>query len=608
MERHPMHRRGFLRTASAVALASAWRARAQQADAGLSCDLVLRGGVVVDGSGGPARQADVGVKAGRIAAIGGTLTGKEEIDCRGKVVCPGFVDLNTHLDLRCYSSGTISELPAPEGPYPESCTRMMLEQGITTVLAGNGGWSAPDIGAHLGAMRTEGVAFNYATLAGLSSMRAGAGQETGVVPSLLAALDAGAFGVSADLAAVSSPGEVQALARAAGAVTGALLSVRLRDTGAGLAASTGEALELATEAGARLQISRMRASLDPGWEQLVPALDLVAQAIAAGADVGVDTYVHPGCGMSARVAYLPPEFHDPATNEALAARRRDETVIAYVAERMALVEPMAFYPRTRVWDSVYDFTLIEVARSQRALNLVDFLVDLVLTEKVLPGGAPAQGVYLAEMLLEEHLYAMLERPWMAVASDAGGAPGMDTSQLFPWCFGNTVRALQTFATRLPAELFAAPGTAKPKPNPLGPAPIPPDKPEEPPTEPTKPTPTAVEPAAPGGTAKPPTDEAPDEDVPEVKPPPLSFTEVVRRMTSLPAARLGLADRGTLAPGAWADVVVLDPGRLADRASPTTPATRPAGVVCVLVNGQRCVEAGKWNSARPGQVLVRAGKV
>lgn len=600
-----MDRRAFLQSASALALAAAWRAQAQGADAGLACDLVLRGGVVVDGSGGPARQADVGVKDGRIAAIGGSLTGKEEIDCRGKVVCPGFVDLNTHLELRCYSSSTSSGLPAPEGPYPEWCTRMMLEQGVTTVLAGNGGWSAPDIGAHLAAMGTEGMAFNYATLAGLSTMREGAGQDTGVVPSLLAALDAGAFGVSADLAAAASPGEVQALARAAGAVPGALLSVRLRDTGAGLSAAVGDALELGAEAGARLQISRMRASLDPGWEQLAPALALVDTAIAAGADVGVDTYAHPGCGLSARVAYLPPEFHDPATNEALRARRADAAIIAYIAERMAVVEPMAFYPRTRIWDAVYDYTIIEVARAQRALNLVDFLVDLVLEEKVLPGGAAAQGVYLAEMLLEQQ-YAMLERPWMALASDAGGAPGMDTSQLFPWCFGNTIRALQTYAARLPAGLFEAPtGAAKPKPNPLGPAPIPPDEPETAPVEPTKPETVVPETGAAAGEGGTPVEEAPEEEIPEVAPPPLSFPEAVRRMTSLPAARLGLTDRGSLTPGAWADVVVLDPARLADRAAPTTPATRPSGVVCVLVNGQRCVEAGKWNSARPGKVLVRA---
>ncbi len=604
-----MHRRAFLTSASALGLAGLWRASAQTTGTAAECDLVLRGGIVVDGTGGEPRIADVGVKDGLIAAIGGAIVGKQEIDCVGAVVCPGFIDLNTHLDLRCYSSGAAYGLPAPEGPFPEQLARLMVEQGVTTVLAGNAGWSAADIATHLAALRAEGLPFNYATLAGYSALREGAG-EGGVAPRALAALEAGAYGISVDLAApqnAGSPGELQALTRVAGSVEGALLSVRLRDTGSGLAGSVSEALELAAESGMRLQISRLRATLDPGWEQLAPALDLIDQAVAGGLDVAADTYAHPGCGMSVRGAFLPPEYADPATNEALAARRQDPALLAQVAERMGAIEPTVFYPRTRAWESVYDYTLVEVARAQRAINLIDFVIDLALAEKTLDRGLVAQGIYLAEMLLE-HVDGLLARPWMAVASDVGGAPGLDLSQLFPWSSANTIRTLETYAEALPAGLLPAQaGGATPPPSPLGPAPIPPDAPDKPPVKPETPDKPPTEPTGP--TAPPTGDEAPPEDDgPDLnaRTRPLSFAEAVRRMTSLPAARLGLTDRGVLRPGARADIVVLNPKRLVDRAGPTTPLTRPAGVTHVFVNGQRCVEAGKWNETRGGTVLARGG--
>jgi len=120
-------------------------------------DLVVTGGTVVDGTGRAAYAADIAIKDGRIVSIGriGRTAAREAVDARGLTVAPGFIDVHTHAD------------DLAEHPRAENFVRM----GVTTIVAGNCGASALDVGEALTAIRDTGASVNYATLVGHNTVR-----------------------------------------------------------------------------------------------------------------------------------------------------------------------------------------------------------------------------------------------------------------------------------------------------------------------------------------------------------------------------------------------------------------------------------------------------
>lgn len=537
-------RREFLRAAG-VGIAGALALSADRAlgQADREHDLVLKGGTVVDGTGAPPRAADVAVARGLIAAVGQGLAGKTQVDCSGWLVCPGFVDIHTHLDLACWP--TVVDIPMPplERSYPADYYRIMLEQGITTALVGNCGYSAPDIAAHLSAVEADGPALNYATLVGLTTLRGAAAEGQDAMAGLRTALESGAFGLSVNLATGSSAdapvGELIAPARLLGAHDGAVLAVHRRTEDRDLEKSTAEALTLGRMSGAPLQISHMRARTAPAWPQAQAAYDLVSAAIAAGLDVAADTYAHPGGGTTLAWSFLPPEYWSGDPVERLKDKRRDPALIEYIAQRIATIDPTMYYPRCLTWEGTFDADLPAVLVSRlkpgRSPILMELIVDVIIEDTArVPGtDVPSMGINLLEMQPDD-IAAALKHPFMMIASDAGGPPSGDLRSLFPWCFANCPRVL---------SLLAGEGKA------------------------------------------------------------LTYEEAVRKMSAMPADRLGLKDRGRIAEGAAADLVVVNPQKVRDTSTPTAMA-RPSGIERVYVNGELVVEAGRYNSARAGKVLRR----
>ena len=617
-----MDRRGFFRVAAAGAAGvAAVGRRYGYAQEPIECDVVLRGGTLIDGTGAAPVLADVGIRRGEVAAIGVAMTGVEEVDCTGLTICPGFVDIHTHMDVACWPAPMDVPLPPHEGPYPELHSRMMLEQGITTVLAGNCGYSAGAIGAHLAALESEGVPFNYATLAGHATLREGATDLRQVQARLDEALREGAYGLSLNrahgAAAEAETDELIALVRLVGAVEGGLLAVHRASETAGLIDATTEAITLGRMSGAQVQISHMRSRFEPNWPNAAAAYDLVEEARDAGIDVAADLYVHPGAGMTVPMAYLPPEYWVSGDREALEAARYDADLLAYVGERVALVDPTLFFPRAAAYEGYGDFSLIGVVQSlttwDRPRNLLDQIVDLALSSEGPVRGTPLppMGIYMNEMSLEAISQA-LARPFMMVASDAGGPANIAPQGLVPWSFSNTARLLGTFAGELEAERRQAV--------------VAPEQPETPEEAGNRDTGQGAYRPGRGRTER---EQGSEGNAPEASPPPpdtedplqepevasevqeriqnlrvLPYPEAIRRMSAMPAERMGLANRGRIAPGMAADIVVLDLANTRDVSLPYTANARPRGIRRVYVNGRLVVADGEYNGERHGVILRR----
>lgn len=495
--------------------------------------LVLRGGTVIDGTGAPAIGADLLLAEGRVAALlpPGTEVAARELDVRGKVVCPGFVDIHTHSDLTLLSD-----------PRAQSKVR----QGVTTEVVGNCGLGVvprpvrdragmraavayldldpqvrldqPDLAGYLDALERARPAVNVAALVAHLPLRWGVRQgEAGPVDDaglarmrarLGDALDQGAVGLSTGL--IYPPlqhADHRELCALAEVVAGRdkLFAWHIRDYTDRLLESVAEVLAVARETGCRTQISHLMSVGRRNRGVVLEALAMIERARDEGLDIGVDIY--PYLAGNAPLAQLLPGWL-PVGAERAALLREPETRQRIQAEWRH--NPVG-------WDEIMMCAIPGDDPS---------LVGRILAESAAELDRPADELALdllaeydnAVMMVafgraEEDLRAVLAHPATVVASDgqaladtgatAGGVP-------HPRSFGCFPRYLSDFAPDL--------------------------------------------------------------------------VEGVRRCTSAPADRVGL-DRGRIRAGAAADLVVLDPDRLADRSSYTTPRVAPAGIELVLVGGR-----------------------
>ncbi|MGH7322209.1 MAG: hypothetical protein ACRELA_21665, partial [Candidatus Rokuibacteriota bacterium] len=276
------NRRDFVR--SGIAAVAAPLVLSRRAD----YDLVLRGGMIVDGTGGPAVEADLAVTGDRIAAIRpGLARGVREIPVQGLVVAPGFVDIHSHGD------GTLDEDPRAES---------LIRQGITTIVAGQDGGSRPpaEIFALVERVRP---AVNVATMVGLGSVRGDVIGSERRPPTALelermvgmveAALLAGACGASTGLeytpGGFASVEELIALARPL-AKARLPYATHMRNEDDRLLESVDEAIAVGKGAGCPVQVSHLKAMGPRNWHKMEEALGRLARAAEAGVDTGFDIY------------------------------------------------------------------------------------------------------------------------------------------------------------------------------------------------------------------------------------------------------------------------------------------------------------------------------
>lgn len=521
-------------------------------------DLILTGGRVIDGAGAPAWAADVAVRGGFIAAVGNLAAADaaRRIDCTGRFVAPGFIDLHTHSDVSVLSN-----------PRMESS----VHQGVTTELAGNCGLcvglatSGPEFGLEkrlaaskrnfdwhdfegfLNAVGREGCAANFALLAGHGTLRRrvmGGGNrppapaEMADMRALLRdCLDAGAFGLSTGLeyppGKFADTEELIELSREMRG-TGAFYTSHLRDEADRLLEAVAEALRVGTEAGVPVELSHHKAEGKRNWGRVTASLAMVDRARAQGLDATCDLYPYPAFMTGLAIRILPP-WAQEGTPAQMARQLADPEVRA-----KALLEIEQAH-------NDWDLYTIAICRGDRALQ------GRTVAEAAAAAGQPPAEWTLDLLIREEGFLAaifhlmdeadvvrVLRWPHSAIGSDAATtAPDgpMGGDQPHPRAYGTFPRVLGRYVRELGV---------------------------------------------------------------------LSWEEAVRRMTSLPAARLRLADRGVIRPGARADLVAFDPETVIDRATYADPHQFPTGIETVIVNGVSVILGGAHTGALPGQVLHRPG--
>jgi N-acyl-D-amino-acid deacylase len=549
-------------------------------------DLVLTNGRILDGCGNPWFWGDLAIRRGRIIEVApaSTLQGRQTIDVAGRFVAPGFIDVHTHSDLSILMNRRA-----------ESAVR----QGATTHVIGNCGmspapvdkdhlteirhywgriseqpeitWEWRTFDQYLQTLHRGGLAINVASLAGHAALRMAVmglddrdptPSELDRMKELLAeAMEAGAFGLSTGL--VYPPGcfartdEIIALCQVVSRYHG-LYASHVRGERETILEAVAEAIQIGREADVPVQISHNAPKFGAPCDATAN-LRLVEEARARGQDVTVDNDVHTDLGPPLSSG-LPQHIQEQPVAE-IAAMLQDPATRRQIREEIVLDRQPAFGPAGLLkhgqWHRI---TILHAPKSQ---DVVGKTIETIARER---GQDPFE-VYFDLILVNGH----------------------DAEAIFDYIDEANIRIL----LQHPAVMICSDGQV------LAPYGFLNDPPPYSPCSYGE---------FPGVLERYVRDE-----------PVLTLEEAIRKMTSFPAQRFGLMDRGVLRPGVWADIVVFDLERIRDRATPALskvegnlyphtypfknyPHRYPEGIDYVFVNGVLVVEGEEHSGALPGQVL------
>lgn len=560
MLRRPALRTGVLVVAALGVLGlgaalGVWRSGPRAAaQAAPDFDVLLEGGVVVDGSGAPGRRADLGIAGDRIAAIG-ELTGRTArrvVDATGLVVAPGFID------MLGWSQYTI--LVDPRGVSK-------VTQGVTTELVGEGWSPAPvnaatlredsaqlaewglvvdwrDLDGYYRRLERGGIPFNVGAFIGATTLRlyvmgharrAPTRTELAAMVALTdTAMRQGGFGLSTSLiyepGSYASTEELTALARVAGRHGGVYVS-HLRSEGDRMGEALEEALRIGRTAGLPVEVWHLKVSGRRNWGRMPQVLARLDSLRAAGERVGANSY--PYAASATGLSQVVPAWAREGGADGLVRRLRDPAARARVRSQM---ESPAGVLILGVLDSslrrYMGRRLGEIAQAE-GKDPRDAALDILVADRGRTGAA-----YFT--MNEDDVRAAVAAPWVGVGSDFGAtAPDgpLAGQPVHPRAYGTFARILGRYSREERA---------------------------------------------------------------------LTLEAAVRKMTAVPAERMGLAGRGVLREGHFADITVFDPVTVADRATFEHPHQPSVGVRYVLVNGRFTLDDGQLTGERPGRALRGPG--
>ncbi len=513
-------------------------------------DLLIVNGRVVDGTGNASYLGDVGVKDGKIAAMGRLAgkTAKRTIDAKNLIVAPGFIDIHNHSDVTVLTDGN---------------AQSMIRQGVTTMIFGEGESAAPSQGFarftdYWARLRASGVATNIGSYVGSSQIwtrvrgpKAGpptTDELTQMRALVRQAMEDGALGVSSSLS--GPPGAwidtdtLVAMCEEASKF-GGIYSTHMRTEGNGVFKAVQEAIEIGRRANVPVDVIHIKIADHKLWGKMPELIGLIATARANGQEVEAHVYPY-RAGQNNLSSILPPWAHEGGRaklmenmqNPALKERLRNEILNGIPGS-----DWYNHYTATGSWEGMLLASLSNPAYKKyngRRMNEVireigGDPVD-VLFKVLLDNAGSVPTVYFHHN--EDDMRYAMRQPFVSIGSDgtAVATEGLlAQNHPHPRYYGTFPRVLGRYVRE--------------------------DK-------------------------------------------VITMEEAIRKMTSANASKIRVYDRGLLRPGFPADITVFDPKTVIDHATYDKPHQYATGINYVAVNGTIVLDAGKHTGARPGVAVTR----
>jgi N-acyl-D-amino-acid deacylase len=521
-------------------------------------DIIIKNAKIIDGTGTPAYRADIGIKEDMIEKIGELRDehSRVEIDAEGRMVCPGFVDVNNHSDTywRIFLS-----------PHLES----LIHQGVTTIIGGNCGTSLAPLATPatidaiqkwvdvkkiniswlemkelFAVLEEKKISPNFATLVGHATLRRGIiGDEVRSMnpreinrlkKALEQSMKEGALGMSTGLvyshARLAPYDELLALAKIVKKYKG-VYATHVRSEQGDIIEAIEEALRIANDSGVKLQISHLKVIGEKNWPKMDEVLVLIGKARENGIDVTFDVYPYTATG-SVLYSFLPTWISEGGKRIML-HRLKDPVIRAKIIDEMR--ESEFDYSKIEIAISPLNKTLTrhnisEIARSQEK-SVEEAVVDILVASE-------GMVVTSVEVLSEDNIRKAIAHPLSFISTNGSGYDifhAKTGERVHPRNFGSFIKVLEKYVKK---ERL------------------------------------------------------------------LDWETAIHKMTLAPASKFGLKKRGALKKGYFADIVMLDYDKLKSPATVENPYQYSQGVELVMINGEIVLADGVYNGNRNGRVIKR----
>ncbi|MEN8227029.1 MAG: D-aminoacylase [Bacteroidota bacterium] len=522
-------------------------------------DILIKNGLIIDGSGTQALKKDIGIIGNRIVAIDDLKSSTADlmIDASNLVVSPGFIDIHTHTDI---------------GLFVNSNAESKIHQGVTTEVSGNCGYSPfplndvdflemdtdtfEQYGIHIDWRNADGFlrrleeqksSINYATFTGHGSLRSyvmgrndiqATPEQLKEMKDLLErSMADGSFGLSTGLeyapGSYSSTEELIGLNRIV-AKNGGIHATHIRSEDDHVEEAIQEALQICKQAEVSTQISHLKTANHANWNKIEHVLEMIHNASDSGLAVTADRY--PYIAYSTGLTMFLPLWSRQGSIKEILSRLQDKAMAQKIKEYVEdkgeriggwdrVVISSCFSEKNKIWEGKSVFA----CANELGTTPFEFIRNILVEEK---NRVQIVGFGMDENNLKKVLsssFVMIGSDGTAVAPHGRLAEGKP----HPRYYGTFPRVLGKYARE--EKLF-------------------------------------------------------------------ELTTAVKKMTSMPAAKLGLHNRGLIAKDYFADVVLFNPETVIDNASFTDPHQFPSGIEYVIVNGEITINNGKHTGAQAGTVL------
>ena len=530
---------------------SAMRAKVRGAS---SFDLLIKNGLIFTGDGRMPISGDLGIKDGKIAAIGDLGdTADQVVDATGRAVSPGFIDIHSHTDTNLFT------IPAGDSK---------LFQGVTTDVGGNCGGSPfpysdaeyaqqkeqmrfghpfwQHVDGFYEALEKNKIGINYASFTGQGRLRSLAVGENAIAATpdqmkqmkdiLAKQMELGCMGMSSGLTytpgAYASNDEITELCKVVADYNG-LFCIHMRSEGDQVEESLRDTIDISRRSGVRLQISHLKTMYADNWHKMPLLLKMIDEAAASGVDVAFDRY--PYIASSTGLSGFVPLQERQGRRDEIIARLKDPQKVKEIArfsacriDKVGGPQNVVIISSRQEENAKYIGKTLQECSELSGLEVSEFIRQLLISENM-------NVSYIGFSMSEENLKLLYTHPLAMVGSDGSvNTPSTDSNSLpHPRSYGTFTRFLGTYTREQKV---------------------------------------------------------------------VDLQTAIYKMSALPASRLRLKDRGLLIPGYRADIVIFDPETVCELSTYSQPHQFNKGIEHVFVNGVWTLKNALYTGALAGTVI------